>query len=176
LVKMSVTEQRYRAVLEVHAGATVTDVADRFGVSRQAVHRWLGWYADHGLEGLADRSSRPHSSPGQTPPEMEAAICELRRNHPRLDHGVLHLLDADRTLLRSLPNPLSTAEQSRLRDARPAGPPPAPPAGPPRVDRRVNCRGTLMIAGQRIDVGIRFAGRTVVVEATDATFNDQPPF
>jgi transposase-like protein len=82
LVKMSVTEQRYRAVLEVHAGATVTDVADRFGVSRQAVHRWLGWYADHGLEGLADRSSRPHSSPGQTPPEVEAAICELRRNHP----------------------------------------------------------------------------------------------
>jgi transposase len=83
LVEMSVTEQRYRAVLEVHAGATVTDVADRFGVSRQAVHRWLGWYADHGLEGLADRSSRPHSSPGQTPPEVEAAICELRRNHPR---------------------------------------------------------------------------------------------
>jgi hypothetical protein len=27
-----------------------------------------------------------------------------------------------------------------------------------------------MIAGQRIHVGIRFAGRTVVVEATDATF------
>jgi hypothetical protein len=93
-----------------------------------------------------------------------------RRITARLDHGVLHLLDADRTLLRSLPNPLSTAEQSRLRDARPAGPPPAPPAGPPRVDRRVNCRGTLMIAGQRIHVGIRFAGRTVVVQATDATF------
>lgn len=81
-----------------------------------------------------------------------------RRITARLDHGVLHLFDADRTLLRSLPNPLSTAEQSRLRDARPAGPPPAQPAGPPRVDRRVNCRGTLMIAGQRIHVGIRFAG------------------
>jgi hypothetical protein len=42
-----------------------------------------------------------------------------RRITARLDHGVLHLLDADRTLLRSLPNPLSTAEQSRLRDAAP---------------------------------------------------------
>jgi transposase InsO family protein len=83
LVEMSVTEQRYRAVLEVRAGATVTEVADRFGVSRQAVHRWLGWYVDQGLAGLADRSSRPHSSPGQTSPEVEAAICELRRNHPR---------------------------------------------------------------------------------------------
>jgi transposase InsO family protein len=47
------------------------------------VHRWLAWYADEGLEGLADRSSRPHSSPGRTLPEVEALICELRRNHPR---------------------------------------------------------------------------------------------
>jgi hypothetical protein len=32
------TEQRYRAVLEVQAGVPVTEVAERFGVSRQA-----GW-------------------------------------------------------------------------------------------------------------------------------------
>lgn len=77
------TEQRYRAVLEVQAGSSVTEVAERFGVSRQAVHRWLAWYRDEGLAGLADRSSRPHSSPGQTAPEVEAAVCELRRTHPR---------------------------------------------------------------------------------------------
>ncbi|WP_444980130.1 helix-turn-helix domain-containing protein [Micromonospora noduli] len=41
---MSVMEQRYRAVHDVLAGSTVTDVAERFGVSRQAVHRWLAWY------------------------------------------------------------------------------------------------------------------------------------
>ncbi|WP_245666118.1 IS481 family transposase [Micromonospora sediminicola] len=80
---MSVMEQRYRAVQDVLAGSTVTDVAERFGVSRQAVHRWLAWYQDEGLEGLADRSSRPRSSPGQTSPEVEALICELRRDHPR---------------------------------------------------------------------------------------------
>ncbi|TWG18348.1 transposase InsO family protein [Micromonospora taraxaci] len=83
LVEMSVMEQRYRAVQDVVAGSTVTDVAERFGVSRQAVHRWLAWYEQEGLEGLADRSSRPRSSPGQTSPEVEALICELRRNHPR---------------------------------------------------------------------------------------------
>jgi transposase len=83
LVEMTVTEQRYRAVLEVQAGVPVTEVAERFGVSRQAVHRWVGWYRDEGLEGLSDRSSRPHSSPGQTTPEVEALICELRRSHPR---------------------------------------------------------------------------------------------
>src|SRR5919202_3303800 len=77
------TEQRYRAVLEVQAGVPVTEVAERFGVSRQAVHRWLGWYRKEGLEGLADRSHRPHGHPDQTSPEVEAAICEMRRAHPR---------------------------------------------------------------------------------------------
>jgi transposase InsO family protein len=83
LVELSVTEQRYRAVLEVQAGVPVTEVAERLGVSRQAVHRWVGWYRDEGLDGLASRSSRPRTSPSQTSPEVEAAICELRRAHPR---------------------------------------------------------------------------------------------
>ncbi len=76
-------EQRYQAVLQVRAGATVTQVAERFGVCRQTVHEWLARYRDDGLAGLTDRSSRPGSSPAQTPPEVEALICELRRNHPR---------------------------------------------------------------------------------------------
>jgi transposase InsO family protein len=83
LVELSVVEQRYRAVLEVLAGSSVTAVAGRFGVSRQAVHRWLGWYADSGLAGLVDRSHRPRSHPAQTSAEVEAAVCELRRAHPR---------------------------------------------------------------------------------------------
>jgi hypothetical protein len=81
------TEQRYRAVLEVHAGVPVTEVAERFGVSRQAVHRWIGWYREEGLDGLADRSHRPHAHPAQTSPEVEAVICQLRRTHPRWGSG-----------------------------------------------------------------------------------------
>jgi hypothetical protein len=50
-----------------------------------------------------------------------------RRVTIRLDRGVLHLLDADRIVLRSLPNPLTPTEQTRIRDARPAGP--SPPKG-----------------------------------------------
>ena len=80
---MSVTEQRYRAVVGVQSGLPVTEVANRFGVSRQAVHRWLRWYADLGLDGLADGSHRPRSHPAQTPPEVEARVCELRLAHPR---------------------------------------------------------------------------------------------
>jgi transposase len=55
LVEVSVVEQRYRAVLEVRSGVPVTEVAARFGVSRQSVHLWLRRYAEGGLGALADR-------------------------------------------------------------------------------------------------------------------------
>ena len=45
LQELWVGEQRYRAVWEVLDGASVTDVARRFGVSRQSVHTWLRRYA-----------------------------------------------------------------------------------------------------------------------------------
>jgi hypothetical protein len=61
----------------------VTEVAEAFGVSRQAVHRRLGWYRDEGLPGLADRSHRPHAHPWQVDAAVEAAICEVRGDHPR---------------------------------------------------------------------------------------------
>jgi hypothetical protein len=93
-----------------------------------------------------------------------------RRVTARLDHGVLHLLDHDRTVLRSLPNPLTPADLARLRDTRPAGPAPAPARTELRVDRRISSRGSISVAGQRIQVGISHAGRTVTVEQADTSF------
>jgi hypothetical protein len=87
----------------------------------------------------------------------------------RLDRGLLQLVD-DGVLLRSLPNPLTPGEQTRIRDARPAGPAPQPAPEPIRVQRRVSSRGQLVIAGQRIPVGMTHAGRTLDVENTDHTF------
>jgi transposase InsO family protein len=83
LVEVSVVEQRYRAVLEVRARVPVTEVAARFGVSRQSVHSWVRRYEQGGLGALADRSRRPDSCPHQTPDEVEAAACEVRREHPK---------------------------------------------------------------------------------------------
>jgi hypothetical protein len=77
-----------------------------------------------------------------------------RRVTVRIDHGVLHLLGADRTVLRSMPNPLSPAEVARIRDARPAGPAPTSTTSALRVERRVSCRGSICIARQKIQVGI----------------------
>ena len=81
LWELSVTEQRYRAVLEVLAGVPVTEVAGRYGVSRQSVHAWLRHYRSEGPPGLADRSHRVLHHPWQIPAELEAAVCELRRAH-----------------------------------------------------------------------------------------------
>jgi transposase InsO family protein len=83
LVELSVMEQRYHAVMEVISGAPVTEVARRYGVSRQAVYGWLGRYEGDGLTGLADHSHRPRFQPRQLEAETEALICQLRGAHPR---------------------------------------------------------------------------------------------
>jgi len=80
--ELSVAEQRYQAVLAVIGeGGTVTEVAGRWGVSRQSVHSWLARYEAGGLDGLADRSHRPESCPHQLDPAVEARVLELRRVH-----------------------------------------------------------------------------------------------
>lgn len=84
LVELSVVEQRYHAVMEVlSAGAQVTEVAKRYGVSRKSVHAWIRRYRDEGLAGLEDRSHRPRAHPWQLDAEIEARVCELRREYPR---------------------------------------------------------------------------------------------
>lgn len=80
---MSVTEQRYKAVLAVIGdGRTVSEVAADWGVSRRTMHRWLVRYEGDGLEGLNNRSHRPAQSPLQMPPAVEAMVLEMRRSHP----------------------------------------------------------------------------------------------
>lgn len=51
-------------------------------MSRQAVHRWIARYEQGGLPPLADCSHRPETCAHQIAPELEAMICELRRQHP----------------------------------------------------------------------------------------------
>jgi transposase InsO family protein len=82
LVELRLVEQRYQAVLEVLDGATVTDVARRYGVARQTVHVWLRRYGAGGLAGLADGTSKPQSCPHQMAPAIEARIVEMRTEHP----------------------------------------------------------------------------------------------
>lgn len=82
LVELDVVEQRFQAVLEVLGGAPVTDVARRYGVVRQTVHRWLRRYAESGVAGLVYLSSKPQSCPHQMSARVEARVVELRHGHP----------------------------------------------------------------------------------------------
>ena len=53
-------------------------IAKAMGISRKCVKKWLDRYEAEGEGGLEDRSSRPHTMPTQTAPEIEARIVELR--------------------------------------------------------------------------------------------------
>jgi transposase len=84
LRELSMVEQRYQAVREViDTGATITEVAQRYGVARSTLHLWLNHYAEGGLGALATKSSKPDSCPHQMDPVIEARLVVLRRGHPR---------------------------------------------------------------------------------------------
>jgi len=96
LIELGVVEQRHRAVLEVMEGLPVTEVAGRYGVTRQTVHRWLRWYASGGIAALADGSHRPATCPHRTSPEVEARIVALRSEHPGWGpRTLLHYLERE---------------------------------------------------------------------------------
>jgi transposase InsO family protein len=92
-----------------------------------------------------------------------------RRVNLRFDGDTLAVIDpTERTLLRTLPNPLTTRAAALLRGARPAGPPPTPaPTGPVTVERIVS--SGIMIARQRIQIGRNHARAVVTVTPDEHT-------
>lgn len=63
-------------------GANFSELCRQFGIGRRTGYRWLHRYEAEGRAGLQDHSRRPHSSPRQTRPELEALVVALRRQHP----------------------------------------------------------------------------------------------
>jgi transposase InsO family protein len=62
---------------------SVAELCRRFGISRQTGFHYLRRYRADGEAGLANRSSRPHSSPQRCASAIEASIVDLREAHPR---------------------------------------------------------------------------------------------
>ena len=56
----------------------VSVVTAAAGVCPRTVRTWIGRYQAEGLDGLADRSSRPHRQPRATPVRIVARITALR--------------------------------------------------------------------------------------------------
>ncbi len=85
-------KQRTRFVLNHEDGLyTMTELCERFGVSRKTGYKWLDRYRQHGLDGLKNQSRAPHHCPHRTPQDIEALLVEARRSHPRW--GPRKLLD-----------------------------------------------------------------------------------
>jgi len=58
-------------------------IAAAMGVSRKCVSKWISRHNTEGIDGLRDRSSRPHHTPSRTPAAVEARVVETRRQERR---------------------------------------------------------------------------------------------
>ena len=63
----------------MESGWSAGAVAEAAGVSVATVYKWWRRHREEGAEGLADRSSRPHSSPRRLSPELEAKVLRTRQ-------------------------------------------------------------------------------------------------
>jgi transposase InsO family protein len=63
-------------------GANMARLCRRFEISRKIGYKWLARYGEAGEAGLADRSRRPHHSPGETREALVAGVLALRAAHP----------------------------------------------------------------------------------------------
>jgi transposase-like protein len=61
--------------------ANVSRTCRYYGITRQAYYTWLRRYEELGLEGLRDRSRRPHVSPNATEAEVVGKIVYLRQSY-----------------------------------------------------------------------------------------------
>lgn len=70
---------RLTLCVRIEGGRPIAHVAAEMGVSRPTASKWWHRWLEQGLAGLADRSSRPHTSPTRTDPGVEAQIAQLRQ-------------------------------------------------------------------------------------------------
>lgn len=81
---------------------SMSELCERFGISRQTGYTWLRRYEAEGIEGLHARSHAPRSCPHRIAPQIQTLLLEARKAHP--DWGPRKLLvwlrsqDPDRAL------------------------------------------------------------------------------
>ena len=70
-------EEMVRAVVD--HGLSKAETARRYNTTHKTVAKWVSRYRKEGIDGLCDRSSKPLSSPSQTPQATCDAVEVLRR-------------------------------------------------------------------------------------------------
>src|SRR5262245_37862746 len=77
-------EDMVRAIVD--RGLSKAQAARQFNTTWKTVDKWVARFRQHGVEGLRDRSSRPHSLPSQTPIATADAVEALRRDRHTQSH------------------------------------------------------------------------------------------
>lgn len=63
---------------------SITDLSQKYGISRPTIYKWLGRYRELGIEGLKEQSRSPKSSPHRTPEDiLDLVIQEKLKNLKR---------------------------------------------------------------------------------------------
>ncbi len=109
-------EEMARAVVD--GRLSKAHAARTYGVTAKVVARWVGRFLADGAAGMADRSSRPKTSPRRTPAAVADAIAALRRQRLPAKHIARRTGVSAATVSRVL----KRAGLSRLKDLEPAEP------------------------------------------------------
>lgn len=76
-------KERAKFVVEARHGSwTMTELCQRYDISRKTGYLWLARFEAEGNAGLEERSRRPHVSPGATDPAVVTLLVRERRRHP----------------------------------------------------------------------------------------------
>ena len=74
-----------KLALQIQQGkgpGSLTELCERFGISRKTGYKWIKRYRSDGERGLSDQSRKPRNSPGKTPRKIEERVIAVRRKHP----------------------------------------------------------------------------------------------
>ena len=66
-------------VLHLREPGNFSQLCERCGISRKTGYKWVERYQAEGIEGLEERSRRPHVMAGEIPYALRKAITDLRR-------------------------------------------------------------------------------------------------
>jgi transposase InsO family protein len=76
-------DEKIRFIADYLKGVlSVTELCDRYQISRKTGYKWIHRYEEEGSRGLEDRARSPRRSPYKVPLEIEEAILKVRREHP----------------------------------------------------------------------------------------------
>ena len=83
-------EERMRLVMEVESEVfQMSELCERYGVSRKTGYKWLERYRKEGVAGLQDRSRAPLHCPHRTPEAIGKVLIKARHSHPYWGGGKL---------------------------------------------------------------------------------------